>query len=324
MKYLDMHCDTLMPFALGDEYSLYSNKSQVDFQRMKKGDALAQFFAVFFPPMENFEKKGIKGMTDEKYFQMLTDGFYRDVEKYNDMIAFAGNYDDIIRNEKNGKMSAILTIEDGKMINGDMDMLQKVYDRGVRAMTLTWNFENCFGFPNSLDKEIMNKGLKEFGIEAIQKMNDLGIIVDVSHLSDGGFYDVAKYSKKPFVATHSNARRIAPHQRNLTDDMIRVLAEKGGVTGLNFAPQFMDPDVNATHTPVSNIVRIAKHIVNVGGIDVLGLGTDFDGITGTQEIADCSMLPNLWDALAKAGFHESEIEKISHKNVLRVIKDTMK
>ena len=323
MKFIDMHCDTLMPFVRGGDYNLFSNNGQVDFQKMKKGDALAQFFVVFFPKMEMFAKQGIE-MNDELYFKLLTEGFYRDIEKHSDIIAFAGNAADIEKNAKDGKMSAVLTIEDGRFINGDMNKIKEVYDKGVRAISLTWNYENCFGWPNSLDKEIMNKGLKEFGIEAIQYMNDLGIIIDVSHLSDGGFYDVAKYTKKPFVATHSNARAASPHQRNLTDDMIKVLAEKGGVTGLNFAPQFMDLDVNATHTPVSNIIRNAKHIVNVGGIDVLGLGTDFDGIGGTQEISDSSMLPQLWDAFAKAGFHESEIEKIAYGNVMRVIKESMK
>lgn len=324
MKFIDMHCDTLMPYALSSDYSIFSNDKQVDFLKMKKGDCLAQFFAVFFPPMENFAKKGIEGMTDERYFKLLTDGFYSELEKHSDIISYAGNAEDIENNNKNGKMSAVLTIEDGRMINSDLNMLNKVYDRGVRAISLTWNFENCFGFPNSLNHEIMNKGLKPFGIDAIAKMNDLGILIDVSHLSDGGFYDVAKYSTKPFVATHSNARSVSPHQRNLTDDMIRILGEKGGVTGLNFAPGFMDADVNATHTPIENIVKNAKHIVNVGGIDCLGLGTDFDGITGTQEISNSSMIPILWDAFSKAGFHESEIEKISHKNVLRVIKETMK
>ncbi|MBQ7902384.1 MAG: dipeptidase [Oscillospiraceae bacterium] len=323
MKFIDMHCDTLMPFARGGEYSLFANNGQVDFQKMKKGDALAQFFAVFFPKMEYFTAQGID-MNDDLYFRLLTEGFYRDVEKHNDIIAYAGNAADIEKNAKDGKMSAILTIEDGRFINGDMDKIKMVYDKGVRAISLTWNFENCFGWPNSLDKEIMNKGLKQFGIDAIQYMNDLGIIIDVSHLSDGGFYDVAKYSKKPFVATHSNARAVSPHQRNLTDDMIRLLGEKGGVTGLNFCPEFMDADITAKHTPISNIVKNAKHIVNVGGIDVLGLGTDFDGIGGTQEISDSSMLPLLWDALAKEGFHESEIEKIAHGNVLRVIRESMK
>ncbi|MBQ8604665.1 MAG: dipeptidase [Oscillospiraceae bacterium] len=323
MKFIDMHCDTLMPFVRGTDYNIYSNDKQVDFLKMKKGDAMAQFFAVFFPKMEMLAKQGIE-MNDDLYFKLLTEGFYRDVEKHNDIIAFAGNAADIEKNEKDGKMSAILTIEDGRFINGDMDKIKMVYDRGVRAISLTWNFENCFGWPNSKDKEIMGKGLKDFGIEAIQYMNDLGIIVDVSHLSDGGFYDVAKYSKKPFVATHSNARAVSPHQRNLTDDMIRLLGEKGGVTGLNFCPEFMDADITAKHTPISNIVKNAKHIVNVGGIDCLGLGTDFDGIGGTQEIADSSMIPLLWDALKKEGFHESEIEKISHGNVLRVIRESMK
>lgn len=325
MKFIDMHCDTLMPFAADANYSIYSSDKQVDFLKMQKGGALAQFFAVFFPPEKAFEENGIAGITDREYFDRLTGGFYRRLEEHRDIIAFASNGQMIEENRKAGKMSAVLTIEDGRMLNGNMDILHKVYGRGVRAISLTWNFENCLGYPNSTDKTVMEKGLKPFGIEAVKEMNRLGILVDVSHLSDGGFYDVARYSDKPFVATHSNARAVSPHQRNLTDDMIRLLGKKGGVTGLNFAPTFMDADhINATHTPISNIVKQARHIANVGGIDCVGLGTDFDGIFGTQEISDSSMLPLLWDALAKAGFHESEIEKISHKNVLRVIKESMK
>ncbi len=324
MKFIDMHCDTLMPFATKPDYQLFSNDNmQVDFSKMKKGDALAQFFAVFFPKMEYFAQQGVI-LDDDKYFNILTEGFYREVEKHNDIILPAKNAFEIEENAKNGKMSAILTIEDGRFINDSLDKIKMVYDKGVRAISLTWNFENCFGWPNSKDPEIMNKGLKPFGIEAIQYMNDLGIIVDVSHLSDGGFYDVAKYSKKPFVATHSNARSVSPHQRNLTDDMLKILGETGSVTGLNFCPQFMDADITVNHTPISNIVKNAKHIVNVGGIDCLGIGTDFDGIGGTQEIADASMMGLLWDALAKEGFHESEIEKIAYKNVMRVIKESMK
>lgn len=324
MKFIDMHCDTLMPFAYRPGYTIYSNDGQVDFLKMKKGGAMAQFFAVFFPPRQSLGQYGIADISDEEFFNRLTDGFYADIEKHSDMIAFASNARQIEANDARGKMSAVLTIEDGRMINGRRDMLEKVYRRGVRAIALTWNFENCFGYPNSTDKNIMEKGLKPFGIEAIEIMNSLGILIDVSHLSDGGFYDVARYSKKPFVATHSNARAVSPHQRNLTDDMIRILGEKGGVTGLNFAPSFMDPSASAMHTPISNIVKHARHLADVGGIDCVGLGTDFDGIFGTQEISDSSMLPMLWDALAKAGFHESEIEKISHKNVLRVIKESMK
>lgn len=323
MKFIDMHCDTLAPFAMGKEYSIYENNMQVDFKKMLAGDGLAQFFAIFFPPMEMFKQRGVD-ITDEMFYNLLKDGFYRDIAAHSDIIAQAKNARDIKANLARGKMSGILTIEDGRMINGDLDMLKKVYDDGVRAISLTWNFENCFGFPNSKDPEIMNKGLKPFGIEAIQLMNDLGILVDVSHLSDGGFYDVAKYSKKPFVATHSNARAVSPHQRNLTDDMIKILGEKGGVTGLNFAPAFINPHMEPEFTPIDGIVAHAKYLANLGGIDCVGLGTDFDGIQGEQEVHNSAELPKLADALAKAGFHESEIEKIFYKNVLRVIEESMK
>ena len=323
MKFIDMHCDTLGMFAMKPDHSIYENNLQVDFMKMKKGDRLAQFFAIFFPPMEMFKQRGVD-ITDEMLYNLLKDGFYREIAAHGDIIAQAKNAADIEANLARGKMSGILTIEDGRMINGDLDMLKKVYDDGVRAISLTWNFENCFGYPNSTDPEIMNKGLKPFGIEAIKMMNELGILVDVSHLSDGGFYDVAKYTTKPFVATHSNARSMSPHQRNLTDDMIKILGEKGGVTGLNFAPEFINPNKEPGFTPVEGIVRHAKHLANIGGIDCVGIGSDFDGIQGEQEVHNSSEMPKLADALAKAGFHESEIEKIFYKNVLRVIKESMK
>ena len=324
MKFIDMHCDTLMPFAKDEAYNLYSTDKQVDFLKLKEGGALAQFFAMFFVPPSSFETEKIKAMTDDEYFNKLSGGFYREIKAHSDMVAFAGNAKDIEDNEKAGKISAILTIEDGRMINGDFDRLKFVYDKGVRAISLTWNFANCFGFPNSKDKAQMALGLTDFGKEAVPFMNDLGIMIDVSHLSDGGFYDVAKLSKKPFLATHSNARSLSPHTRNLTDDMIKVLGNTGSVTGLNFAPGFMDPDTNAMHTPLSHIVKHAKYLSKLGGIDCVGLGTDFDGIYGTQEIANSAMLPLLWDALRKEGFHESEIEKIAYKNVMRVIKECLK
>lgn len=321
MKFIDMHCDTLMPFAGDKAYNIYSNDKQVDFLKLKKGDAMAQFFAMFFMPEASWERQNLPVMSDEEYFRRLSQGFYDNISAHSDIVAFAGNSKDIAANEKAGKISAMLTIEDGRMINGKMEMLKWVYEKGVRAISLTWNYANCFGFPNSKDREMMSKGLTDFGIEALAEMNKLGIMIDVSHLSDGGFYDVAKYSKKPFLATHSNARSLSPHTRNLTDDMIKIMGKTGSVTGLNFAPGFLDPDTNANHSPVSLIVKHARYITNLGGMDCLGLGTDFDGIYGTQEISDSSMLPMLWDALAKEGFHESEIEKISHGNVLRVIKE---
>ena len=196
-------------------------------------------------------------------------------------------------------MSTILTIEDGRSINNDLAKIKEYYDLGIRLITLTWNFENCLGYPNSDDPKIMNKGLKDFGKEAVEYMNELGIIIDVSHLSDGGFYDVAEISRLPFIASHSNARALSPHRRNLTDDMIRIIGERGGVIGL-------------------------KHIKDKGGEEVLALGTDFDGIGGNLQIPSADKLPLLFEALRREGWSEDLIEKFAYKNALRVIRDVMK
>ncbi len=321
MKYIDMHCDTLMHFLNNKNHSLYKNDLQVDFLKMQNGNTLAQFFAVFFPPVLEFEKMGIE-ISDKDYFKKLTDGLFNELEKHKSIISIAKNYDDIINNDLNKKMSAVLTIEDARFFNGKLENIKTAYDVGVRAVGLTWNAENCLGYPNHI--ETRTNPLKPFGIEAIEYMNNLGMLIDVSHLSDGGFYDVAKYSKKPFVATHSNARKISNNQRNLTDDMLKILGETGSVTGLNFCPKFIEKSQSATHTTIEGIINHAKHIVNKAGIDALGIGTDFDGIYGTQEISSAQDMPLLFESFKKAGFAQSEIEKIASKNVLRVIRDSVK
>ncbi len=316
MKFIDMHCDTLMHYFIKESHSLYKNDMQVDFLKMKDGGALAQFFAVFFPP-ENEMK-----VNDDEYFKKLLSEFLNEVKTHNDLIAIAKNYDDIILNKKNNKMSAVLTIEDSRFFNNDLKRIKDAYDKGVRVAGLTWNFENCIGYPNGI--KTSDKGLKKFGIEAVEFMNELGMVVDVSHLSDAGFYDVVKYSKKPFFATHSNARMVTNHQRNLTDDMLKKIGDTGSVTGLNFCPTFVLEGENITHTTIKDLVIHAKHIVNKAGIESLAIGSDFDGISGTQEISTSKDMNLLYIALEKAGFYESEIEKIANKNALRVIKASMR
>jgi membrane dipeptidase len=238
-------------------------------------------------------------------------------------MAPAANVRDLENNRNAGKISAFLTIENGFLVRGDLNNLKKIYDMGVRLLTLTWNDANCFGQCHSKKPEEMQQGLTEFGKEAVEYMNTLGILVDVSHLSDGGFYDVAAISQKPFVASHSDCRALAPATRNLTDDMIRILADKGGVAGINFAPEFLDAD---TKNPVSSIEAMCDHIMHFiekGGIECVGIGTDFDGISGTLEIEDCTGMPRLFDALHKRGLSDDAIEKIAYRNVMRVIRDVM-
>lgn len=326
MKFIDLHCDTLSILALSDEeISLKSNdKTSVDFERLKKGNALAQFFAIYLPSEATYEKLKKEPMDDDEYILKSVKILKEAIEENPDLIAMAYNAEDIKRNKAEGKMSAILTIEDGRSIEGKLEKIKQYYDLGVRLITLTWNHENSLGYPNSKDPEIMKKGLKAFGIEAIEYMNDLGIIVDVSHLSDGGFYDVARVSKRPFIASHSNARAISPHQRNLTDEMIKIISDKGGVVGLNFCPPFLNQDAKGQDSTIELMVKHLNHIRNVGGEDVIALGSDLDGIGGNLEIDSCDKIPLLFKALEKAGWSSRLIEKLAYENALRVIGDVMK
>lgn len=326
MKFIDMHCDTLMQLLIHDHDRanlLNSKFTSVDFERMKAGGQLAQFFAVFLPPPGFYDSLKIEGLTDSKYIDILHGYLMKNLEANKSLIKIAYNAHDLIENEKQGKMSAILTMEDGRDVNGKLSRIKAFYDMGFRAMSLTWNFENCFGYPNSKEPDIMQRGLKDFGKEAVEYMQNLGMIVDVSHLSDGGFYDVAEICKKPFVATHSNARSVSRHPRNLTDDMIKILAKKGGVTGINFAPGFSNADMSESHGYASAYAKMAQYIANVGGIDVVSLGSDFDGISGILEIDSSDKMYLLEDALRKVGFKITEIEKIFYKNVLRVMQDCL-
>ncbi len=322
MKVIDMHCDTIMKLYQakkeGRPYTLRDSDGQLSLTGMKQGDYLLQNFAMFVY---------MNGSMDPyQTCHEMMDVFDEQMAANADLILPVRNSAEIETAEKQGKMAALLTIEEGGVCQGSLAKLQEFYDRGARMMTLTWNFENEIGWPAAIAKDAVDKdamGLKPFGIECVQQMEALGMIVDVSHLSDAGFYDVCKYTKAPFVASHSDARALCGHQRNLTDDMIHLLAERGGVTGLNYCGSFLR-DEGCNPATLERIVAHAKHIANVGGIECLGLGSDFDGISNAVEMKDASGMQMLADALQKGGFTASETEKIFSKNVLRVYREVLK
>ena len=327
MQFIDMHCDSLMQLLTLNQKEADLKDSavtSVDFTRMKAGGQLAQFFAVFLPPQEGFRMLNITPLPDEEYIKTLASFLFQNVKKHQDLICMAYNGEDVERNLSAGKMSAVLTMEEGRAVDGKLENLKRFYDMGFRALSLTWNFPNCFGSPNSREEKIMRAGLTPFGREAVSYMQELGMLVDVSHLSEGGFYDVADICKKPFAATHSNCTALCPHPRNLTDDQIRVLGNAGGVTGINFAPEFLNEDMTSKTSTAPRMAMHARHIADVGGVECVGIGSDLDGIFGNLEISDCSKMQLLADALEKEGFTGSEIEKIFYRNVLRVMKDSMK
>ena len=325
MKYIDLHCDTLLAAFEKEKTQInVMPEAMIDVERLKKGGAVAQFFAIFMLPEAEKNNSGRMIPEDDVYINKLSGILHNSIQENEKNLAFARNGAQLEENLKNGRISAFLTLEDGRSINGSMEKLERYYDMGVRLISLTWNYANCLGFPNSPDEELMSKGLTAFGKEAVERMEELGMLVDVSHLSDGGFYDVADICKGPFVASHSNCRSLTPHPRNLTDEMIRIVAEKGGVIGLNFAPGFLGKDIHNSDSRVDDMILHLQHLWNKGGEDCLALGSDLDGIGDNLEIGSPDQMPRLFDAMSKAGFSGRMIEKMAYENAARVIHDVMK
>lgn len=317
MGIIDFHCDTLMRLydliATGNhKENLWQNEGHIDLKRLIESGNLAQFFACFLW----FEGKPVK----ESFYQdalAMCELLKSEIAEHSEAAAFAGNYREYLKNKENGKFSAFLTVEEGGILENKLERLNELAENGVRIITLTWNYENCLGFPN-VGFKYQNRGLKPFGFEALERMDELGIVADVSHLSDAGFEDVFRHGKRPFIATHSNARSVCMHERNLTDDMIRKLAEKGGVTGLNLGGAFLREDGKST---VEAMLRHIRHIMNVGGSEVICLGTDFDGVEDLLEIEGCHQMDKLVSAMEHNGFTGSEIEGICYRNAEKFMKN---
>ncbi len=316
MYIVDMHCDTLL--SLDENTHLRNNDLDIDLIKMKQSNYLLQNFAIF----TNYDK--VKDRVP--YVLKNINKFYKEIEANKDLIKQVFSYKDI---EENKLMSAMLTLEEGDVINDDLDILELYYRLGVRMIALTWNFKNSIGSPNftpNPDRYQMLRtlntidGLTPFGKEYVKKCNELGIIIDVSHLGDKGFEDVLELSTKPIVASHSNSRAICDVARNLSDEMILKLHKNNGVMGMNFCEDFISNDSNGS---VENIIKHIDHIKELGCIDNIGLGSDFDGIKKRNEMSDCSQMYMLIDALKEHGYSNEEIEKICYKNVLRVYEEVL-
>lgn len=316
MKMIDFHCDTMLRiFDEEPDTCLFRNNFQVDIEKLKKNNSLGQFFALFI----DLEELKERNLNTWEYTMGMHKRFIDEISKNENEISLVRNWNELELAEREGKIGGFLTVEEGGIIENDESRLDTLYDLGIRLITLTWNYENSLGFPNGQKYE--GKGLTTFGKSIVEKMNEKGMLVDVSHLSDQGFYDVSQISNKPFIASHSCAREVWNHGRNLTDDMLKTLGEKGGLVGLNFCPKFLNKDSRCT---IESLVQHGTHMINKAGIESVGIGTDFDGVTGFMEIENIAQMDKLYDGFKKAGYKESQLEKIWFENGKRIIKEVLK
>jgi len=349
---IDAHIDTLQRVLIENaDIGQRLSKGHVDIPRLREGGMDVPFFALWVPTY-------YKGAEAVRRALDLRDAMQRVLDAYPKEIELATTASDIERIVAAGKIAAFLTIEGGHQIDNDLAVLRVFYQLGIRSMTLT-HFRNNDWADASTDSPKHN-GLTDFGRQVIREMNRLGMIVDVSHVSDKTFYDTLSVTTKPVIASHSACRVLSDVPRNMTDDMLRALARNGGVVGINFGSGFLaqksagalkksisalaaaEPDLagraldsysreqytkdfqsGPAEPPASidDLVANIDHAVEVAGIDHVGIGTDYDGVSSVPVgLEDVSRMPNLTAALLKHGYSEADIKKILGGNFLRVIR----
>ncbi|MFT6677039.1 MAG: membrane dipeptidase [Sulfitobacter sp.] len=225
-----------------------------------------------------------------------------------------------------GKMAAIFHIEGAEAIDAELHTLEVLYQAGLRSIGPVWSRPTIFGhgvpfrYPSTPD---IGPGLTDHGLRLVQRCNELGIMIDLSHLNEAGFWDVARHSDSPLVATHSNAHAICPHSRNLTDKQLAAIKESDGMVGLNFAVAFLRDDGRMlADVPLEQMIRHLDHLIEHLGEDRVGLGSDYDGAVVPEDVTSCAQLPNLRQAMAKHGYNDALMTKLCHGNWLRVLEKT--
>jgi membrane dipeptidase len=350
---IDTHIDTAQRVLIDRaDITKKSPVGHVDIPRLKEGGIQAPFFALWVPTY-------YKGAEAVRRTLDLRDAMQRVFDTHPEMIALALTAADVERITRSGRVAAILTVEGGHQIADDLAVLRMYHRLGIRSMTLT-HFRNTAWADASTDKPAHN-GLTAFGKEVVREMNRVGMIVDISHVSDKTFFDTLEVSTKPVIASHSSCRALSDVPRNMTDDMLKALAKNGGVVGINFGEGFVNakdaerlkaafaaaqeerpaltgkaldayseeehqkdskaPPMTVVAT-VEDVVEHIDHAVKVAGIDHVGIGSDYDGISGPPRgLEDVSKLPALKAALKKKGYADEDLNKIFGLNALRVLRE---
>jgi membrane dipeptidase len=348
---IDSHIDTVQRvLVMGEDLSKRWDVGHVDIPRLREGGIHAPFFAlwvpVYFPGAE-----AVRRTLD------LRDAMQSLFEAHKDQIEMATTAADIKRIVKANKIAAFLSIEGGHTINDDLRVLRMYYQLGIRAMTLTHSRNN--NWADSATDKPQHNGLTDFGKEVVREMNRLGMLVDISHVADKTFYDTLAVTTKPVIASHSSMRALSDVPRNVTDEMLWALAKNGGVLGITFGEGFINPkdadalraaiEIETTAPPMTGrtlddyaaedvrnlfgtrvkvaatVEDVADHIdhaVKIAGIDHVGIGSDFDGVSGPPNgLDDVSKMPALIEVLLERNYSERDLKKILGENYLRVIRE---
>lgn len=293
-----MHCDTVTMCCDGGG-KMCNFAGQINLQKLKKAGCKAQCFSIF--------TQGENAAEDFVRFS----AFYNDFLRSSGDIAAVNSFSDIISADKSGKLAAILTVENLGFLKGEVGKIANLKGMGVKMASLTWNHINAFAYPCGTGGALTEKGRL-----AVEELNARKIIIDISHLSDGGIDEVFKLSGSPIVTSHSNCRSVCGATRNLTDGQIKKLANSGGVAGLNFCRNFIgDGD------PFEGLYIHYKHMVKIGGEDLPAIGSDFDGIPPYAEISDCTEVSRILDYFYYRGVKIGALEKLAYKNFYRVFED---
>ncbi|HUQ91082.1 MAG TPA: dipeptidase [Bryobacteraceae bacterium] len=314
MLLIDTHNDVTSNTVKGFDIGKRSSTTHTDIPRLRAGNVGATFFAVYVAgSYVNGNKAAHRALE-------MIDTVKRDIAgKYPGEFELATSADGIEATRKNGRMAALMGIEGGHAIEDSLRLLRNFYDLGIRYMTLTHSNNN--NWADSSGDTPKHNGLTDFGRKVVLEMNRLGMMVDISHVSDKTFRDVLETSTAPVFASHSSCRALSEIPRNMTDDMIRVLAKKGGVVQINFGCDFLAPSPKARAT-LADVVAHIGHIVKIAGVDHVGIGSDFDGVRCVPEgLEDVSRFPNLTRALLKKGYATEHIAKIYGGNLLRVMRE---
>ena len=318
---------------------LEGREGAIDLKKAKLGGFGGGFFAVYVPSHFDLEFS-YQEMEKASYSLPLPEPIewseavavvasqvtiLRELERLG-CLTICHSVSDIRSAFENEKIAAIFHIEGAEAIDPDLHMLEVLHSAGLRSIGPVWSRPTIFGegvpfsFPSTPNT---GSGLTELGIALVKRCNDLKIMIDLSHLNEAGFWDVARHSNAPLVATHSNAHSITQHSRNLTDKQLRAIADSDGMVGLNFATAFLREDGKMlADVPLSQMLKHLDYLLEIIGEDRVGLGSDYDGAVMPEKLADLSDLPNLRQAMKDHGYEEKIIKKICHENWLRVLHKT--